>query len=156
MSYESVKNEEIGAGVVYKLEQKEKDELRGELYTYRDEEKAHREKVESGMINDGFDVHTDDKMEIELVDIENLSDEELILFQRLRELEEKDATINDINEFGGALDEYHNKLKIYLDKRSKKENYSVLDDPRENFYAWIKNKLAKVQLGELHRRKEIH
>ncbi len=153
MNYESIKNEDVGVGAVDKLEQKEKDELIENLYVRREKEKTNREERESEMIKDGFNIHTDDKMEIELVDIENLNDEELILFKRLIELEVKDATINDINEYGELLDEHHYKLKEYLEERKKKEDYDVLDDPRENFYAWIKNKLAKVQLDELHRNK---
>jgi len=154
MSYESEKIEG-DAGIFNGLESKEKEELKLTLYTRRNEEKLKREEREEEMIKEGYPAHTDNKMEIELVDIENLNDEEFLLFKRLLELEEKDATTNDINEYENTLKEYHEELAVYLKEENKKENHDILEDPRENFYAWLQNKFAKVQLDEFRRNKKV-
>jgi len=154
MNYESEKIER-DTGIFEGLESKEKEELKSILYTRRNEEKLKREEREKEMIKEGYPAHTDDKMEIELVDIENLNDEEFLLFKRFLELEEKDVTKNDINEYTITLEDYHKEIEKYLDEKENKEDLNILEDPRENFYAWLQNKFAKIQVKERHRKNKV-
>ncbi len=151
-NFESIKNEELGADVIDGLEQKERIELLEILSVRQDKEKIKREIIEKDTEEDVYPISTDDKTEIELVNIKNLTDEELILFKRLLELDKESTIKNDIDEYDMALNDYHKELeKTYLKDERAKKGYNALKDPRENFYAWLKNNLSKVQLDEFYR-----